>query len=96
VTCGPHLPATSRCDFEIRENIFIHAQRIVQYKKCEMGIGPAWFQNTSRVSGSNFMFSLMVGCNLSSRAFVRIRHVSNAGSASPNLGQDFLTAGWRF
>ena len=96
VTCGPHLPKTSRCDFDIRENIFIHAQRIVKYKKCEMGIGPTWFQNTSRVFGKQLNFGLMIGCNISDQAFVRIRHWSNAGSASPNLGQDLLTIGWRF
>ena len=59
VTCGPHLPATSKCDFDIRENIFIHAQRIVKYKRCELGIGPAYFQNTSRVFGEKFNFGLM-------------------------------------
>lgn len=96
VTCGPHLPATSRCAFEIRENIFIHAQRIVKYKRCEMGLGPAWFQNTSRVFGKQFNFGMMVGCNIFKQAFVRIRHWSNAGSASPNLGQDVITIGWRF
>ena len=86
----------NRCDFEIRENIFIQAQRIVKYKRCEMGIGPAWFQNTSRVSGKQLNFSLMIGCNLSEKSFIRIRHWSNAGSATPNLGQDLLTIGWRF
>ncbi len=96
VTCGPHLPAIPKCDFDIRENIFIHAQRIVKYKRCEMGIGPAWFQNTSRVFGKQLNFGLMVGCNISEKVFVRIRHWSNAGSASPNMGQDLLTIGWRF
>ena len=96
VTCGPHLPKTSRCDFDIRENIFIQAQRIVTYKRCELGIGPAWFQNTSRVFGKQFNFGLMAGCSLSDHLSVRIRHWSNAGSASPNLGQDLLTIGWSF
>ncbi len=96
VTCGPSLPAIPKCAFDIRENIFISAQRIVKYKHCEMGIGPAWFQNTSRVFGKQLNFGLMIGCNISEQAFVRIRHWSNAGSASPNLGQDLLTIGWRF
>ncbi len=95
-SCTRITDGINRCDFEIRENIFIHAQRIVKYKKCEMGIGPAWFQNTSRVFGKQLNFGLMVGCNISEKVFVRIRHWSNAGSASPNLGQDLLTIGWRF
>ena len=95
-TCSTSLPKWPKCEFDIRENTFIHAQRIVQYKQCEMGIGPAYFQHTSRVSGSKFMFSLMLGCNITEHSFVRIRHYSSAGAATPNLGQDMLTIGWRF
>jgi len=95
-SCTKITDGFNRCDFVIRESIFIHAQRIVKYKKCEMGIGPAWFQNTSRVFGKQFNFGLMIGCDLSDKAFIRIRHWSNAGSGTPNLGQDMLTIGWRF
>ena len=95
-SCTKITDGFNRCNFVIRENIFVHAQRIVKYKKCEMGIGPAWFQNTSRVFGKQLNFGLMIGCNLSEKAFIRIRHWSNAGSATPNLGQDLLTIGWRF
>lgn len=95
-TCGPKEPSRPKCEFDIRENTFIHAQRIVQYKKWEMGIGPAYFQHTSRVSGSNFMFSLMLGYNITEHTFVRIRHSSSAGAATPNLGQDMLTIGGKF
>ncbi len=96
VTCGPHLPATSKCDFDIRANIFVHAQRIVKYKRCEMGIGPAYFQNTSRVFGKGFNFGLMLGCSVTDKLSIRIRHWSNSGSASPNLGQDLLSVAWTF
>lgn len=94
--CGPGLPRSVRCDFDVRENIFVQAQRIVKYKRCEMGIGPAVFQNRSRVFGKTFNFGLMVGCHVTDRFSVRLRHWSNAGSASPNLGQDLLTVGWSF
>ena len=96
VTCGPHLPATSKCDFDVKENIFVHVQRIFRFKRCEFGIGPSYWQNTSRIFGKNFNFSLMLGCAISEKSFIRIRHVSNAGSGTPNLGQDLLTVGWRF
>jgi hypothetical protein len=96
VTCGPHLPRSSRCIFQIRNNIFVQAERIVRYKECELGLGPAYFNNTSRITASHFNIGLMVGCNLSERVFVRLRHWSNAGAASPNLGQDVITIGWRF
>jgi len=96
VTCGPPLLKSDKCNFDIRENIFVHAQRIFRFKWCEFGIGPSYWQNTSRILGKNFNFSLMLGCAISEKSFIRIRHVSNAGSGTPNLGQDLLTVGWRF
>ena len=96
VTCGPHLPATSKCDFDVRENIFVHAQRIFEFKRWEFGIGPSYWQNTSRIFGKNFNFSLMLGYEISEKSFIRIRHDSSSGSGTPNLGQDMLTIGYRF
>jgi hypothetical protein len=95
-SCGYNIPRYPKCQFDVRPNMFIHAQRIVPYKKCFMGIGPAWFQNTSRISNRLFQWSLMIGCSVSDKISVRIRHFSNAGSGSPNLGQDMITIGWRF
>jgi hypothetical protein len=95
-SCTRITDGYNRCDFEIRENIFVHAQRIVKYKKCELGIGPAYFSNTSRVFGSHFNIGLMAGCYINKNLSIRIRHYSNAGSATPNLGQDILTIGYKF
>jgi len=95
-TCGPHLPRTSKCRFDLRENIFLHAQRVVQYKRCELGIGPAFFQNTNRALGKRFTIGLMAGCRIAERWSIRVRHYSNAGSGTPNLGQDLLSIGYRF
>ncbi len=95
-SCTKITDGLNRCDFVIREAIFISAQRIVRYKRCELGIGPSWWSSTSRVHGSKFNFGLMIGCDISNKVFLRVRHWSNAGSATPNLGQDVLTIGWRF
>ena len=96
VTCGPPLLKSDKCDFYVKENIFVQAQRIFEFKRCEFGIGPSYWQNTSRIFGKNFNFSLMLGCAITKRSFIRARHNSNAGSGAPNLGQDLLTVGWRF
>ena len=96
VTCGDPLPKSDKCEFDIRENIFIQGQRIFRYKRCEFGLGVAYFQNTSRIFGANMNFNLMLGCDLTEKTFVRLRHWSNSGSGTPNLGQDLLSIGWRF
>ena len=80
---------------DLRENIFFQGQRIVEYKKAEIGIGAAYFQNTNRALGKNLTWSLSAGYG-GEHWNVRIRHYSNAGSGSPNLGQDMLTVGYRF
>ena len=80
---------------DLKENIFFHGQRIVEYKMAEIGIGAAYFQNTNRALGKNLTWSLSLGFG-SEHWSVRLRHFSNAGSGSPNLGQDLLTLGYRF
>lgn len=77
------------------ENIFFHGQRIVEYKMAEIGIGAAYFQNTNRALGKNLTWSLSLGFG-GEHWSVRFRHFSNAGSGSPNLGQDLLTIGYEF
>ena len=88
---------TCHCRYpdDLKENIFFHGQRIVEYKKWELGIGAAYFQNTNRALGKNLTWSLSVGFG-GEHWSVRIRHFSNAGSGSPNLGQDLLTIGYAF
>ena len=83
------------CQFDIRENIFFQVHRIVEYKNWEMGLGPAWFQNTNRALGKNVNWGLSVGYKYKKWS-IRLRHYSNAGSGSPNIGQDALTVGYRF
>ena len=80
---------------DMQENIFFHLQRRAQWRSVEVGLGPAYWQNTNRALGKNLTWSLSLGL-VGDRWSVRFRHFSNAGTGSPNLGQDMLTIGYRF
>lgn len=45
--------------------------------------------------GKNLTWALSLGVGSNHWSF-RLRHYSNAGSGSPNLGQDMLTVGYAF
>ena len=94
--CGPEFARTVRCDFELNENIFFNAQRIFSTGNWEFGLGVGAFQNTNRALGRNFTFSTSGRYTLSSGLFISFRHFSNAGSGTPNLGQDAINIGWTF
>lgn len=82
---------------DLRENLFIHGQRIVRLTdKIDFGLGAAYFNSTNRALGSKFTASLSVTYELSPHASINLRHWSNAGSATPNMGQDLITFGWSF
>ena len=80
---------------ELDTNIFFHVQRVFEYKRWELGIGPAYFQNTNRALGKNLTWSLSLGYG-GEHWSIRMRHFSNAGSGTPNLGQDMLVIGYAF
>lgn len=80
---------------DLEENIFFQGQRIVEYKKFEIGVGAAYFQNTNRALGKNLTWSLSLGYG-GEHWSIRLRHYSNAGSGTPNLGQDMVTIGYEF
>ena len=89
--------------YDVQENLFILAQRRVSFniKGCShdcisLGIGPAYFNGTSRWNGSKFVAALSVEFRPTEHWSVNIRHFSNAGSARPNMGQDLLTIGYTF
>ena len=88
-----HCHCTWPADLE--ENIFFQVQRVSEYKNWELGIGPAYFQNTNRALGKNLTWALSIGYKGKKWAF-RLRHYSNAGSGSPNLGLDGITVGYSF
>ena len=88
---------------KLHENLFFMVQRRVSFdiKGCRhdcisLGIGPAYFNRISRWNGSNFVAALSVEFRPTEHWSVNIRHFSNAGSASPNMGQDMLTVGYTF
>lgn len=76
-------------------NVF--GQRIVKYRKIELGLGAAyWITTDDRIIGCNLGFTMMTRWNITDRLSATIRHWSNAGTCKPNRGQDLLTIGWRF
>lgn len=83
------------CENDIEPNIFFQVQRVVKYNHWQMGIGPAYFNNTNRALGTNLTWGLMLGYKWDKWA-IRFRHYSNAGSGKPNMGQDMLTIGYTF
>jgi len=85
----------SKCTWDIEPNLFFQVQRIVDYKNWELGVGPAYFQNTNRALGKNLTWTLSLGYK-GDRWALRLRHYSNAGSGVPNMGQDALTIGYSF
>ena len=82
--------------YDIDENLFVQAQRHVMWKKLEISVGAAYFNATNRALGSNFTAALGVHYNFSDSLSLGFRHYSNAGSGTPNMGQDILMVGWRF
>ena len=83
------------CEFNIEPNIFFQVSRVVNYKNWEMGLGPAYFQNTSLAVGTNLNWNLSIGYGRD-RWAIRLRHWSNAGSGSPNHGYNVVTLGYKF
>jgi hypothetical protein len=82
--------------YDVSENLFVHGQRHVDiWRELEFGVGVGYFNKRTRWNGSNFVASLSVQYQWE-KVFVTYRHWSNAGSESPNMGQDLVTIGWRF
>jgi hypothetical protein len=58
----------------------------------DIGIGPAYVQNTDVYNHEGANYHLMLGYHYK-RWFVRYNHFSNAGSKQPNLGRDLVLVG---
>jgi hypothetical protein len=80
----------------VDRNLFIHGQRLLKWKKFEVGIGAAYFQNMNRALGRNLTVSASVSYHFNKHLSLNFRHFSNAGSGTPNMGQDMLNFGWTF
>jgi len=83
-------------EVEVESYMFVKGQRIVQLKGFELGLGAGYVSETNRVFGQNLVYALSIGYNFDGGISVIWDHFSNGGTASPNLGQDTLTFGYRF
>ncbi len=82
----------------IDPNMFVEAMRFWQTpkKRWELGIGPAYFQNTSRALTKNFNFSVLLRFNLDENVAITVRHWSNASTDAYNMGLDFIGISFGF
>lgn len=81
---------------EGKTNQLFYVQRVIQYKKFEMGLGVSYWHNTSPAWDSHTPFALHAGWNFNDHANLKWRHFSTGGSSDKNGGLDLLTFGWRF
>lgn len=81
----------------VRPNLYLQGQRLVPVsERFKLGIGVAYMNAETRWNGSKFVASLSIEFDINERWDVKFRHWSNAGSASPNMGQDMLVVGYSF
>lgn len=84
-------------EMEVRPNLFIHGQRIVGItENFDLGLGVGYFNAKTRWNGSQFVASMSIEYSINDNWSLQFRHFSNAGSASPNMGQDMFTIGYSF
>lgn len=83
---------------DIDTNAVISAQFVVRdpwFGRIELGLGPAYFQNSNRALGCRFTFHPSIAW-AGDRFTVGIRHFSNGSSCDSNAGQNGLMFGGRF
>lgn len=80
----------------LSRNAFFYVQRFWTKGQFELGAGLAHFNNENRALGAKITYPVSIGWNWNENLSIRLRHFSNAGAATPNLGQDSLTIGWTF
>lgn len=77
---------------EWSNTFFWNATFVDGFGPVDVGIGPAYAQNTDAYNHEGANFHLMLGYHYK-RWFVRYNHFSNAGSKAPNLGRDLVLVG---
>lgn len=83
--------------YKVRSNLFVHGQRLVSItENLDFGLGVGYFNAKTRWNGSNFVASMSVEYDFNEKWSVKYRHWSNAGSSTPNMGQDALLIGYSF
>ncbi len=83
---------------QIRNNFSIGVSRIVmsRHKRFELGLGVAKWQNTSRIFGCDMTFHLNLAWNIQRRWALTWDHWSNAGTCTPNSGQELISIRYKF
>ena len=98
------------CQWLVREQLLFGVERLFTRKCLTFGIGPYWFQNTNRITGTHLNIRVALEVELNKHLSVKASHFSNAGSGAPqivcegdrcitgahNMGQDALLIVWRF
>lgn len=77
-------------------NASVTVQRVVRYKKFQMGIGASYWHNQTRAWNSNTTFALSLRWNFNDRWSVQEMHWSTGSSSSRNGGLDMLMIGYSF
>jgi len=80
----------------VDQNGMAFIERRVGLSRCELGLGLAYLHRTDYIQGSNFNYTLSAACRVLGPVWLGARHFSNAGTADPNRGYDFLLLTWRF
>ena len=96
------LSTAGKCEYEecarglMPTNQLILAQRVVSYKKVELGLGISYWHNQSAAWDSNTPFTLSLGWNPSNHIALKWRHFSTGGTSENNGGLDMFIIGWKF
>jgi len=77
-------------------NQVFYAQRIILYKRFEVGIGGSYWHNLSPAWSSHTPFTLSIAWHFGPHLTIRERHFSTGGSSERNGGLDMLTIAWTF
>ncbi len=94
---GLDCPQSSECeDGEGEGNQAFFVQRLVHYKKLELGLGFSYWHKQTPAWNSHTPFALSVGYNFNDNLAINWRHFSTGGSSDHNPGLDMLTVRWRF
>jgi len=96
IIIGDQICKCREGDVFVETNMGAYVTRNVFWKRLEIGIGLMKWQNTNRALSKDFTFHLTVAINLWRELDLRFGHDSNAGTGSPNVGQDTIGLSWRF
>jgi hypothetical protein len=81
---------------KLNANAGLRLARNVRCGRAELGLGLGYWMHSSHAFGHRQVFELTAGWHLTPQVALRFRHYSNAGQATPNVGQNMVTASWSF